>query len=259
MLDVFGIQQGGSQYRRLIAAFQRVFGATIFFRHGHPARESHSDASSSIQFHARGAIWYSRDPNQEVLPGGFENEIVLSDEFFREIRLIHSDGPRSGQSALLFARGLGSVYVGFLPMLHCQRARARTNLRRFRFGGSAREHGLCTATQVPRAIGTLAGFGASAVAELSSQDHREWRLHIDSSGCGSRGEGSMMASALLAPDLFSRRRISLAEIDSVVSARLGPTRRLGNSQPACFNRTSHHVSGQACGPLDRCDHWPFLR
>jgi hypothetical protein len=30
-------------------------------------------------------IWYSRDPNQEILPGGFENEIVLSDEFFREI------------------------------------------------------------------------------------------------------------------------------------------------------------------------------
>ena len=31
MLDVFGMQQGGSQYRRLIAAFQRIFGATIFF------------------------------------------------------------------------------------------------------------------------------------------------------------------------------------------------------------------------------------
>ena len=31
MLDIFGMQQGGSQYRRLIAAFQRVFGATIFF------------------------------------------------------------------------------------------------------------------------------------------------------------------------------------------------------------------------------------
>jgi hypothetical protein len=30
-------------------------------------------------------IWYSRDPNQALLPGGFENEIVLSDEFFREV------------------------------------------------------------------------------------------------------------------------------------------------------------------------------
>ena len=46
----------------------------------------------------------------------------------------------------------------------------------------------------------------------------------------------MMASAPFAPDIFSRRRIPLAEIDAVVSARLGPTRELGNSQPACFNR-----------------------
>ena len=31
MLSTFGMEQGGSQYRRLIGAFQRVFGATIFF------------------------------------------------------------------------------------------------------------------------------------------------------------------------------------------------------------------------------------
>jgi hypothetical protein len=40
MLDIFGMQQGGSQYRRLIAAFQRVFGATIFFGTGHARRPS---------------------------------------------------------------------------------------------------------------------------------------------------------------------------------------------------------------------------
>jgi hypothetical protein len=45
-----------------------------------------------------------------------------------------------------------------------------------------------------------------------------------------------MASAPFAPDLFSRRRICLAEIDAAVSSRLGPTRGVGNSQPACFNR-----------------------
>ena len=31
MLDTFGMQQGGTQYRRLMGAFQRIFGATIFF------------------------------------------------------------------------------------------------------------------------------------------------------------------------------------------------------------------------------------
>ena len=31
MLDTFGMQRGETQYRRLVAAFQRVFGAIIFF------------------------------------------------------------------------------------------------------------------------------------------------------------------------------------------------------------------------------------
>ena len=45
-----------------------------------------------------------------------------------------------------------------------------------------------------------------------------------------------MASPSFAPQSFQGRRIPLAEIDSLVCARLGPTRGLGNSQPACFNR-----------------------
>jgi hypothetical protein len=31
MLDTFAMQQGGTQYRRLVGAFQRIFGASIFF------------------------------------------------------------------------------------------------------------------------------------------------------------------------------------------------------------------------------------
>jgi chromosomal replication initiation ATPase DnaA len=34
----------------------------------------------------------------------------------------------------------------------------------------------------------------------------------------------------------TRRRVSLAKIDGVVSARLGRTRAEGNAQPAVFNR-----------------------
>ncbi len=45
-----------------------------------------------------------------------------------------------------------------------------------------------------------------------------------------------MASPSFSPKHSDHRRISLAHIDSVVSARLGPTRGLGKSQPACFNR-----------------------
>jgi Bacterial dnaA protein helix-turn-helix len=45
-----------------------------------------------------------------------------------------------------------------------------------------------------------------------------------------------MSSLSFAPNSVSPRRIALAEIDAAVSARLGPTRGIGNSQPACFNR-----------------------
>jgi Bacterial dnaA protein helix-turn-helix len=45
-----------------------------------------------------------------------------------------------------------------------------------------------------------------------------------------------MASPLFAPQSLARWRIPLAEIDAMVCARLGPTRGLGNSQSACFNR-----------------------
>jgi hypothetical protein len=43
-----------------------------------------------------------------------------------------------------------------------------------------------------------------------------------------------VATVAFAPTLS--RRISLAEIDAAVSARLGPSRVPGNAQPACFNR-----------------------
>lgn len=87
MLDTFGMQQGGSQYRRLIAAFQRVFGATIFFGTDTQRQKAAVAHQARFNFMREARIWYSRDPNQALLPGGFENEIVLSDEFFREVTM----------------------------------------------------------------------------------------------------------------------------------------------------------------------------
>ena len=49
MLDTFGMQQGGSQYRRLIGAFQRIFGATIFF--GTDTHRSMSAVFHEARFH----------------------------------------------------------------------------------------------------------------------------------------------------------------------------------------------------------------
>ncbi|MFL6448514.1 MAG: replication protein RepA [Bryobacteraceae bacterium] len=85
MLDVFGMQQGGSQYRRLVGAFQRVFGATIFFGSDTQHAKAAVLHQARFNFMREARIWYARDPNQAMLPGGFENQIVLSDEFFQEV------------------------------------------------------------------------------------------------------------------------------------------------------------------------------
>jgi Plasmid encoded RepA protein len=69
-----------------VAAFERIFGATIFFGtdtlRGTTAKVIQR---SRFSFFREAHIWYSRDPEQYPLSEQFENVIVLSDEFYREI------------------------------------------------------------------------------------------------------------------------------------------------------------------------------
>ena len=85
MLDTFGMQQGGSQYRRLLGAFQRVFGATIFFGTDTQRERATVIHRARFNFMSEARIWYTRQTGQDTLPGEFQNEIVLSEEFFQEI------------------------------------------------------------------------------------------------------------------------------------------------------------------------------
>jgi hypothetical protein len=85
MLDTFGMQQGGSQYRRLVGAFQRIFGATIFFGTDTQRERAAVVHRSRFNFMSEARIWYLKDPNQRLLPGDCQNMIVLSDEFYRKI------------------------------------------------------------------------------------------------------------------------------------------------------------------------------
>jgi hypothetical protein len=85
LLDTFGLSKGGKEYRRLVSAFERIFGATIFF-----GTESNRSAAkvvnrSRFNFLSEAQIWYNRDPEQAPLPEEFANVVVLSDEFYREI------------------------------------------------------------------------------------------------------------------------------------------------------------------------------
>jgi Plasmid encoded RepA protein len=85
MLDTFGLGQGGTQYRRLLSSFQRVFGATIFFGTDVQREKAIVMHRGRFNFMREAQTWYSRNSSQETLPGGLENTVTLSDEFYKEI------------------------------------------------------------------------------------------------------------------------------------------------------------------------------
>jgi hypothetical protein len=85
MLETFGMQKAGKEYRRLVAAFERIFGATIFFGADTLRGTAKVVQRSRFSFFNEAQIWYSRDPEQYPVSDHFENVIVLSDEFYREI------------------------------------------------------------------------------------------------------------------------------------------------------------------------------
>lgn len=85
MLDTFGMAKGGKEYPRLVAAFERVFGATIFFGTDSTRQRARVVQRSRFNFLQAAQIWYNRDPAQGVLSEEFENVVVLSDEFYDEI------------------------------------------------------------------------------------------------------------------------------------------------------------------------------
>jgi len=79
------MHKGGKEYRRLVPAFERIFGATTFFGTDTLSGIARVVQRSRFSFFNQAQIWYSRDPEQYPLTDQFENVIVLSDEFYREI------------------------------------------------------------------------------------------------------------------------------------------------------------------------------
>jgi hypothetical protein len=65
--------------------FQRIFGATIFFGTDSQRERAAVVHRARSNFMSKARIWYSRDPEQRLLPWDCGNMIVLSDQFYREI------------------------------------------------------------------------------------------------------------------------------------------------------------------------------
>jgi hypothetical protein len=85
MLESFGMHTGGKEYRRLVGAFERIFGATIFFGTDTLTGRATMVQRCRFNFMREAQIWYSRDPDQRLLSSDFENVVILSDEFYQEL------------------------------------------------------------------------------------------------------------------------------------------------------------------------------
>src|SRR5215472_6605349 len=85
MLDTFGMHKGGREYRRLVAAFERIFGATIFFATDSSLGRARVVHMARFVFLREAQICYTRSPHDKAAWQNFENVIVLSDEFYKEV------------------------------------------------------------------------------------------------------------------------------------------------------------------------------
>ena len=72
MLEKFGMHKGGKEYRRLVAAFERIFGATIFFGTDALRGTARVVQRSRFSFFREAQIWYSREPEQYPVSDQFE-------------------------------------------------------------------------------------------------------------------------------------------------------------------------------------------
>ena len=85
LLEMFGMQKGGKEYRRLVAGIERIFGSTIFFGSERTADGAKLFSTARFHFVRETHIWFDRDSSPTHPAGNRQNVIVLSDEFFREI------------------------------------------------------------------------------------------------------------------------------------------------------------------------------
>jgi len=81
LLEWFGLSKGGKEYRRLVAAFERIFGATIFFGTDTSRPTARLVHRARFSFLREAQIWYHRD-GRATEP--LENVVVLSEEFYAE-------------------------------------------------------------------------------------------------------------------------------------------------------------------------------
>ena len=112
LFDYFRLPKDGSQYRRMRAAFQRFFAATIFFG----TEDQHTKHPvvdwSRFHFADKMQLWFNNnDDPQPSYEERSDNLVVLSETFYREVCEHPIPVEREVVAALAHAPGLLDFYV----------------------------------------------------------------------------------------------------------------------------------------------------
>jgi hypothetical protein len=112
ILEFFRLPKDGPHYRRMVEGFQRVFAATVFFgTEQQPDRATVIDLAR-FQFSDRLQLWFNTtDEHQPPHEEHFENQIVLSEAFYREIDEHRIPVEREVAAALAHAPGVLDFYM----------------------------------------------------------------------------------------------------------------------------------------------------
>jgi len=167
MLETFGMHKGGKEYRRLVAAFERIFGATIFFGTDTMTTKAKVVQRSRFNFLREAQIWYNRGPDQRVLGEGFENVIVLSDEFYQEITAHPIPTDLEAVKVLASAPAVLDLF-----MLRGKGPRSNPNLRAVWIGEPDRIGPVLTRATILFKTPPMAQCDSGDVAGMSGTDRR---------------------------------------------------------------------------------------
>ena len=171
MLETFGMHKGGKEYRRLVAAFERIFGATIFFGTDSLSGTAGVVQRSRFSFFHEAQIWYSRDPQQYPISDQFENVIVLSDEFYREATAHPIPADLEAVKVLAGAPAVLDLFMWL--SYRCFLAKDKETIPLFGIYGLANQLGSIEYAR-PRAVSRkarfLVGFHSRALAGVFGQD-----------------------------------------------------------------------------------------
>jgi hypothetical protein len=112
LLEFFRLPKDGPHYRRMVEGFQRVFAATVFFGTEQQPERMAVVELARFQFFDRMQLWFNTTEQQQpLLIERFDNLIILSDPFYREIDEHRIPVEREVVAALAQAPGVLDFYV----------------------------------------------------------------------------------------------------------------------------------------------------